>query len=224
MAQLQPRSDRDRPAQLGDDTQETTALDVLAPDPAQLSVYAPQNFEVAQRAAKALASSTLVPSQFRNIANALIAIDMANRLKCSPLMVMQQLYVVQGKPSWSAQFVIAALNACGRFSPIRFVMSGADMERQCHAIATDKFSGEILEGPAVSMQMAKAEGWLDKGGSKWKTMPELMLRYRAGAFFGRLFAPDVLMGLYTQDEALDIAQISDVSDVSPTPAVQDDFI
>lgn len=196
----------------------------MKPEPAQLSVYAPANFELSQRAAQALASSTLVPQQFRNVANALIAIDMANRLKCSPLMVMQQLYVVQGKPSWSAQFVIAAINACGRFSPLRFVMAGDGLERQCHAEATDKYSGEVLKGPAVSLAMAKAEGWLDKGGSKWKTMPELMLRYRAGTFFGRLYAPDVLMGLYTQDEQIDIAQISDVSDLSPTPTPQDDFI
>lgn len=189
-----------------------------------LSVYAPSNFEVSQRAASALAASSLVPQQFRNVANALIAIDMASRLKCSPLMVMQQLYVVQGKPSWSAQFVIAAINACGRFSPLRFVLSGEGPTRECYAEATDRSTNQILEGPAVSMQMAKAEGWVDKGGSKWKTMPELMLRYRAGTFFGRLYAPDVLMGLYTQDEALDIANVQDLSEPSPASATDDDFL
>lgn len=197
------------------------------PDPveaAALSVYAPSNFELSQRAAQALAASSLVPQQFRNVANALIAIDMANRLKCSPLMVMQQLYVVQGKPSWSAQFIIAALNACGRFTPLRYVMAGDAMERQCHAEATDRATGEKLIGPAVSMQMAKAEGWLDKNGSKWRTMPELMLRYRAGTFFGRLYAPDVLMGLYTQDEALDIANVQDASKSSISEQPDDDFI
>lgn len=208
MAELQQSDGRDQSAAMGTD----------------LSVYAPSNFEIAQRAAKELSSSSLVPQQFRNTANALIAIDMANRLRCSPLMVMQQLYVVQGKPSWSAQFVIAAINACGRFSPLRFVMAGEDMARQCHAEATDKISGEVLQGPAVTMQMAKAEGWLDKGGSKWKTMPELMLRYRAGTFFGRLYAPDVLMGLYTQDEALDIANVQDITESSERVKESDEFI
>lgn len=195
-----------------------------APVGAELSVYAPSNFELARQAAESLATSTLVPQQFRNAANALIAIDMANRLRCSPLMVMQQLYVVQGKPSWSAQFVIAAINACGRFTPLRFVLTGQDMERQCHAESTDRATGESLQGPAVSMQMAKAEGWLDKGGSKWKTMPELMLRYRAGTFFGRLYAPDVLMGLYTQDEALDIANVQDITEPSVSNSESDEFI
>lgn len=149
----------------------------------------------------------------------MICLDMANRLRCSPLMVAQCLYIVQGKPSWSAQFVIAAINSCGRFTPLRFVMSGEDTKRQCHCESTDAKTGETLIGPVVSMQMAKAEGWIDKSGSKWRTMPELMLRYRAGAFFGRLYAPDVLLGLYTQDETLDIVN---VQDVSPTVATSDD--
>lgn len=187
------------------------------------NLYAPDNFELSQRAAQAFAASTLVPRQFQNTANAIICLDMANRLRCSPLMVAQCLYIVQGKPSWSAQFVIAAINSCGRFSSLRFVMSGEGMGRQCHCESTDLQTGEKLEGPAVSMQMAKDEGWLDKGGSKWRTMPELMLRYRAGTFFGRLYAPDVLLGLYTQDEALDIANVQDVSDV-PVKVQDDDFI
>lgn len=187
------------------------------------NLYAPENFELTQRAAQAFAASSLVPRQFQNTANAIICLDMANRLRCSPLMVAQCLYIVQGKPSWSAQFVIAAINSCGRFTPLRFVMTGEGMERQCHAESTDRATGQLLQGPAVSMQMAKDEGWLDKGGSKWRTMPELMLRYRAGTFFGRLYAPDVLLGLYTQDEALDIVNVQDVSDV-PDKVKDDDFI
>lgn len=204
-------------------TDEIQAADPLSAATA-INVYSPTHFELSQRAASALAASTLVPQQFRNVANALIAIDMANRLKCSPLMVMQQLYVVQGKPSWSAQFVIAAINACGRFTPLRFDLTGVDMNRQCHAEATDRATGQIIEGPVVTMQMAKAEGWMDKSGSKWKTMPELMLRYRAGTFFGRLYAPDVLMGLYTQDEALDIANVQDLTEPSTPTASDDDFL
>jgi hypothetical protein len=59
--------------------------------------------------------------------------------------------------------------------------------------------------------MAKAEGWLDKAGSKWKTMPELMLKYRAAAFFGRLYAPEVLMGMQTSEEVIDITPIQPAS-------------
>jgi hypothetical protein len=55
--------------------------------------------------------------------------------------------------------------------------------------------------------MASAEGWATKAGSKWKTMPELMLRYRAAAFFGRLYAPDILMGMQTAEEAADVVSV-----------------
>lgn len=207
-------------ATLGEVSDTSTALNdkLLAPN-----LYAPENFETSQRAAAAFAASSLVPRQFQNTANAMICLDMANRLRCSPLMVAQCLYIVQGKPSWSAQFVIAAINACGRFTPLRFVMSGEGAERQCHCESTDIATREILAGPVVSMQMAKAEGWVDKTGSKWRTMPELMLRYRAGTFFGRLYAPDVLLGLYTQDEQLDIMNVQDVSP-TVTQADDDDFI
>lgn len=164
-------------------------------------------FVMMQRAGQLLAASSLVPAQFRgNLADCVIAIEMARRLGASPLAVMQNMYIVHGRPSWSAQFVIACLNASGRFSPLRFEMRGEGSSRACVAWAVETATGERLEGPEVSIAMAKAEGWYDRkskdGGaaSKWPTMPELMLRYRAATFFGRLYAPDIMMGMQTQDE------------------------
>lgn len=162
-------------------------------------------FEHAQRVSKMLSTSSLVPKEYQNnIPNIMIALEMANRIGASPLMVMQNLNIINGRPSWSSQFIISALNSCKRFSPLRFVMEGKDDEYGCTAWAKDA-SGERLEGPKVTWKMAKDEGWATKAGSKWKTMPELMFRYRAAAFFGRLYAPDVLMGMATSDEAEDIA-------------------
>jgi len=158
-------------------------------------------FDLIQRKAKALASSNLVPKEYQNnIANCMIAMEVADRTNSSPLAVTQNLNIIHGKPAWSSSFIIAALNSCGRFSPIRFKMEGDT----CTALATDRESGETLEGPPVSLTMAKEEGWSTKSGSKWKTMPELMLRYRAAAFFGRLYAPDILMGMHADDEVQDI--------------------
>ena len=53
--------------------------------------------------------------------------------------------------------------------------------------------------------MVKGEGWLDKSGSKWKTMPEQMFTYRAASFFARKYCPDVLMGLQTVEEVRDVS-------------------
>lgn len=174
-------------------------------------------FALLQRQAKALSEASLVPKDFqRNIANCMIAVEMAHRIGASPLMVAQNLYVVHGKPSWSSQFVISAINSTKKFSPLRFEMFGSigGADRGCIAWAKDLDSGERLESPPVTIAMAKAEGWfsrIDRNGkesSKWQTMPELMLRYRAATFFGRLYAPELLMGMRTTEEADDISEVA----------------
>ena len=159
-------------------------------------------FEQAQRQAKALSASDLVPQQYKNnVANTLVALEIANRIGASPLMVMQNLHIIHGRPSWSSTFVIAAINGSGKFTALRFV---GDLAKGIKAVCQEKATGETLEGPTVTMEMAKAEGWLDKAGSKWKTMPELMMRYRAAAFFGRLYAPEITMGMHSTEEVIDI--------------------
>jgi hypothetical protein len=71
-------------------------------------------------------------------------------------------------------------------------------------VAVKKSNERELRGTVVSMEMANAEGWLSKNGSKWKTMPEQMLMYRAATFFCRTYCPEVLAGVKTQDELMDI--------------------
>lgn len=164
------------------------------------------NFELAQRQAKMLCASALVPKQFQgpsNLPNCIIALEMSQRMQASPLAVMQNLYIVDGKPSWSSQFIIAAINATGKFSPLRYDIQGEGDQRTCTAWAIEK-DGNRLESPPITIAMAKAEGWYQKKFSKWKTMPELMLRYRCATLFGRLYAPEVLMGMKTYEEAEDI--------------------
>lgn len=182
------------------------------------------SFEAAQRMALALCSSNIVPEQYRgkeNIGNAIVALEMAQRIGASPLAVMQNLNIIHGRPSWSSTFIIAALNSCGRFSPLRFDVTGEGDNKSCVAWATDR-AGERLEGPPASIEMAKAEGWFSKNGSKWKTMPELMLRYRAAAFFGRLYAPDVLNGMHATEEIEDINPPRRVNAVPEASAILDE--
>ncbi len=167
-----------------------------------------QSFENGQRIAGALAKSTLVPKDYQgNVANCMIAMEMAQRVNANPMAVMQNIYIIHGKPSWSSQFIIAMINGCGRFSPLRFEIYGTPQDLDsmgCRAYCTDIEHGDKLESPWVTIKMAKAEGWFNKSGSKWKTMPELMMRYRAAAFFGRLYAPDLLMGMSADEEQHDI--------------------
>ena len=170
-----------------------------------------QAFEDAQRIAKALASSTLIPPQFQGqqgFANCLVALEIANRMRISPFLAMQHLHVIHGRPSWSSSFIIAMVNGCGRFSPLRFEISGEGESLACYARATDLASEQELKGPTITMAMAKKEGWSTKAGSKWATMPDLMISYRAAAFWGRLYASDLLLGLQTQEEVIDIQQVT----------------
>lgn len=221
----------------------------LPPD-TPLSFFSAGGLDLMQRAAFLLSNSTLVPEAYRKtvvdkksnavvenpnaISNCVLALNMANRLGADPLMIMQHLYIVDGHPGWSSQFVISAINTCGKYSPLRFAIedrgetdatyeevvgwdklpNGKSRPRKekktvkirdkvCYAWAIEKATGERLEGPEVSMAMAVAEGWYSKTGSKWQTMPDVMLRYRAASFFGKLYAPELLMGLATAEEAQD---------------------
>lgn len=186
-------------------------------------------FELAQRAAKALAASTLVPKEYQgNIPNCLIALELAQRIGASPMMVMQNLDIVHGRPTWRAQFVIACINQCGRYTALQYEWTGERGKDNwtCRAFAKDKATGERVQGPSVSIDMAKKEGWYSKNGSKWQTIPELMLMYRSGAWFGRTNAPELTMGLMTSDEAHDIIDVEGVTveqlrepgGAEPTPA------
>jgi hypothetical protein len=235
-----------------------------------------ESFEFSQRVANMLTNSTLVPEQYRavlkvkagkdnygnmqyrdepnpnGLSNCIVALNMANRMGADPLMIMQNLYLIEGRPSWSSQFIMASINSCGRFSSLRFeVESLGEIEveyqettwqnrqkqtttktmkvenQTCIAWALEagtrmpEFTLEelkeyggvykcckaygipLIESSKISIEMAVKEGWYTKNGSKWKTMPEQMLRYRAASFFGRVYAPELLMGLRSVEEERD---------------------
>jgi len=179
---------------------DSTALTTTQPSGSVFSGI--QAFEDAQRIAKALASSTLIPPQFQGqqgFANCLVALEIAGRMGISPFLAMQHLHVIHGRPSWSSSFIIAMVNGCGRFSRDSLA---------CYAVAKDLASGQELNGPTITMAMAKKEGWATKQGSKWLTMPELMIRYRAAAFWGRLYASDMLLGMQSQEEVVDVEPVT----------------
>ena len=159
------------------------------------------------RMAKMLASSALVPDAYRNSPeNCVVAIDIANRMGISPLMVMQSLYVVKGKPSWSGSFCAAAINGCGRFSPLEFEYVGEEGKPSwgCYATAVRLATGKRCYSDIITIQMANSEGWINKPGSKWRTMPRQMMMYRAAAFFARAHCSDILLGYKTVEEIQDM--------------------
>lgn len=165
-----------------------------------------ENFTQAQRMIKPLMESTMVPDAYRGSGpNCMVAMEMAHRIGKSVLEVMQNMQIVKGSAGWKSEYTIMCINRSGLFKePLEFVFS--EDRTSCYATAT-RLNGKELRGTTVSLEMAKAEGWLDKNGSKWKTMLEQMLMYRAATFFCRVFCPEVLAGIQTADEIVDIGHV-----------------
>lgn len=222
------------------------------------SLFNFQNFSEVMEAAKLLASSNIVPEIYQSwvakttgygkgkntnytenpnaVANCLLALNMSSRLGADPLMIMQNLYLIEGRPAWSSQFIIAGINSCGRFTTLQFEFTDLGNKNiaytetawnngnketlnksvnmndfSCVAWATDKASGKVVKSSPITLEMAIQEGWYFKKGSKWQTMPQQMAMYRAAAFFGRVYAPEVTMGIYTKDEVEDFTEARDVT-------------
>jgi hypothetical protein len=188
-------------------TNKTTALAPVTTSNGSIDAFASEgNFTAAQRMAKGLASSSLVPEAYRNnIPNVLIAMELAARIGASVFAVMQNLDIIHGRPGWRATFIIATINACGRFTPLRFRWEGKPGTDGwgCRAVAKDREDGEECVGALITLAIAKAEGWSAKNGSKWKTLPEQMMMYRAASFWGRVYAPEKMLGMHTGDELED---------------------
>lgn len=189
---------------------------VQAPSEISMSMDTVGGFESMQRAAKLFANSSIVPKAYQGqISDCFIAVDMAMRMGANPLMVMQNLYLVNGNPAWSAQFLIATFNKSGRFSALRYVFQGKEGAEDwgCRAVTTELATGERLTGPLITIDLAKKAGWYDRPNSKWHSMPEQMLRYRAAAWFVRAYAPEIAMGLQTVEEVRD--QVINVDAAAP---------
>lgn len=226
-----------------------------------VNFFDPKQFEVVQRASRLFASSKLVPAMYQiggvvrkgkdakpvseaeAIANCIIALDIASRIGANVLMVMQNLAIIEGRPSWSSKFLIATVNTCGRFEPLKFrfvekgnlgkvsytdyvwtsgykqaVTKEFDGTRvkdlECIAYTTKKGDNELLESSPISLRMAVDEGWYTKNGSKWRTMPRQMLMYRAASFWTNVYAPELSMGMRTIEEQEDIVY-ADAQELHP---------
>lgn len=210
-----------------------------------LDFFNPSQYEIIKQVSTMFANSELVPDMYRQsdkntltkaIANCMIALEVAHRIGASPLMVMQNLVIIYGRPSWSSTFLIATVNTCGRFEPLKYkftnlgklgkvefteyvwaggrkspktsVFDGSHIDNiQCVAYTSAKGSDEVLESAPIDVRMAIEEGWYNKNGSKWPTMTKQMLIYRSASFWTRAYAPELSMGMQTAEEIIDVVDI-----------------
>jgi len=199
----------------------------------QKSIFDPQAFSHMLNLAKHFSESKLIPQQFQNApSDCLIAIQYAAELGINPLQFMQNSYIVHGKPGIESKLAIALANNSGIIDGvIQYKMEGDAKNRSCTAYAKLKNGDTISE--TVDMDVVRAEKWDSKPGSKWKTMPELMLKYRSAMFLIRTHFPQVIIGLQSKEELVDTVKIEknitphinkiDLSSVKP-PEVQKDEV
>lgn len=197
---------------------EEKGLVVSQPQDGGITIFASKDsFELGQRMARVFSESSLVPKQYQgNIGNCMIALNMAHRMKSDPLMVMQNLVLVHNVPTFEAKFAIACFNATGKYSAIKYKEVGERGKDSWGmvAYAIEKTTGDLCEGPAITIGMAKAEGWYNQN-PKWKNIPDLMLRYRSASWFIRTTDPGVMMGFQTREEVEDYTDYEDVTDNIP---------
>lgn len=186
----------------------------------------PAAFEHGQRVAAMLASSHLLPEHLQGkdkIGAIVTVLAIARRTGEDPLTMLQSLYVVHGRPGWSAAYIIARAKRAGmpirwrveRLEPPTLAVGPKKMPNlRVTAYSTLNGEPEPVEY-GVTSEQAIAAGWAKN--EQYIHSAELMLRYRSATHLVRLYAPDVLLGLPTEDEVQTI-RAEDVVDVTPIPA------
>lgn len=176
---------------------------LVSPDP-WATLYEPAAFQQAELTAATLARCLLVPKHLRdNPESIVMALAIARGMGENPIHVLQSIYFVQGRPGWSAQYLIAKVNGSGLLrGPIRYRVEGEGKSLAVTAYATLREPDGEQVSFTVSMAMADAEGWSQRN-PKYRTCPDLMLRYRAATLLARTHFPHVLMGFYERNELVD---------------------
>lgn len=151
--------------------------------------------------------SEMVPEQFRNKpANTFVALEIAARAGLSPFGVLQNIYVIAGKPAFETKLAVALLNCSGKIrGPVIYAHEGKGTDRRCTATVIDADTGREISH-TLHWKTVEDEGWITKSKSKWTTDPLLMLKYRTIMQLIRTTYPEVLLGMYSVEEAYEMKQ------------------
>lgn len=156
-----------------------------------------------------LAGSTIIPSHYRGkTSDVFVAVQTAYRMNLDPMMVMQGTYIFQGRLGMYTSFAISLANSSGILQGgIHYKLEGSDEDLKVTAFSTIKANGQEISY-TIGMKEAKAEGWTKN--TKYSSLPELMLRYRAATLLIRTHIPEVLNGMHTVEELRDVAASKEV--------------
>jgi hypothetical protein len=180
---------------------ESTALTTTTPAASALAfLHDGAALDHRYRLAKAFSMSGMVPAHFQGKPEAcLVAMLYAEQLGEHPMLLFQEISVINGRPNTSARFAISRANKSGLLQgPITWKSKGQDAALEVTASATLRDTGEVITA-TVTMKEAHADGWTRN--PKYKSIPEQMLRWRAATRLINLYIPEVLFGLAVREEA-----------------------
>lgn len=178
---------------------------------------AAQLMEYRWRSANAYSQSSMVPTHFANKPQeCFVVIELAEQLGVPPLTALQNIFMISGRPGFKAQFAVALANKSKAFAgPIRHKVERGDGKPESLAVTAyaPTHDGDTVE-VTVTMAEAMKEGWTKN--SKYKTIPEQMLRWRSSCWLINLYCPEVLLGLSVYDDDAKPSSRPAVADVEPS--------
>lgn len=147
-----------------------------------------------QEWSKAMSIASLLPQQYRNNpGNLLFAIEYADALGIERINAITSIYVVEGKPSASADLIAGLIRKAGH----KLRVYGDDVSATAELIRAD--DPEFTYTATWNLERARVAGLSSK--AVWKNYPAAMLRSRAITEVGRMGASDALLGVvYTPEE------------------------
>lgn len=185
------------------------------------SMMTPQNLQEALKFAELLAKSTIVPKEFMgNPGNILVAVQWGAELGLQPMQAMQNIAVINGRPSLWGDSVLALVLSSPSCADVVEFCEGEGMQKKAICIA--KRHGREDKVSSFSMEDAKKANLIGKAGP-WTQYPDRMLKMRARAWALRDQFADVLRGMSIAEEVMDM-EPKDITPREPNqallPAVQ----
>lgn len=186
-------------------------------------VLQPQSFQELVRFAEMAADSDLMPRDYKGKpANIMLAVQMGSELGLSPMQAVQNIAVVNGRPSVWGDALLGLVRNSPKCQDVSETLAGEGDART--ATCTVKRVGSSDTIRSFSIADAKKAGLWGKQGP-WQQYPDRMLQMRARGFACRDAFPDVLKGLISAEEAADIpvdnfrgVTLDSVAESAPTPA------
>ena len=156
---------------------------------------------IAWRHATGYAQSAMVPAHFQNnVQDCFVVVQLALELGIAPLTALQNVFMIGGRPSYTAKFAVALANRAKVFAgPIRWKIEKGEKKEDLEVTAyAPLYDGDTAE-VTLSYRTAMAEGWTRN--KKYSTIPEQMLRWRSAKWLIDLHCPEILLGFDVVESA-----------------------